>query len=209
VILRVVTDRNDRSRAPAGFTAADGRSAAAGRALREKAAPKPPMFHEGTPVIQDLPGAPGYDPTKFMHLVSQSRVFEAEPRDPRWAPAVEAWMNQHLARDLSTILPEAKVTVECRLTTCRWTWQGSDPQERIRWLQRTLYMGSVAEQTGTNELTITYYGDTVGFKGLTLGDPDGLFERLEQRRAKMLGIIREGRRAYLDEYIPRAAWPAD
>ena len=173
----------------------------------------PPVFvpvDDSRPALQVVPGAPGYDPTKFGGLISIGKVFEAEPRNESWARPVEEHMQRRLERDLGSIAPQVTTKVECRTTTCRWTWTGpAESDEAVRWAQRMLYMGSVVARTGKNELTAAYYGGGLGFKGLAMGDAAGLIERMEQRRAALLRAIHEGRRAHLDEFIPRSAWPKD
>lgn len=166
----------------------------------------------GQPAIQDVPGAPGYDPTNFSGLVSMSKVFEAEPRDEQWAGRIEAWISARLVEDLRSIAPLVKATVECRTTACRWRWsapQEAQPntEEVMRWVQRTLYMGSITENTGRDEITTAYFGGGRGFTGLQMGDAAALIERLKHRRASILRSIHEGRRSHLDAHIPRAAWP--
>jgi hypothetical protein len=183
------------------------------RAEHALATTSPPALVTGAgqrPAIQNIPGAPGYDPVKFLGLISLARVFEAEPRLQSWAAAVENWIQPQLLRDLAAIAPEVRPTVTCKTTVCRWSWSGPpEVEEKVRWLQRTLFLGAITERTGRNEIIVAYHGGEAGFKALSLGDGPATIEVIKRQREKILRSIHEGRRAFLDQHVPRNAWPKE
>jgi hypothetical protein len=207
---RTVAPRDQPALARQGATVSAARPAEGERALT---AVSPPSLVAGAGQqgpVQDVPGAPGYDPVKFLGLISLARVYEAEPRNERWAAPVEGWIQQKLARDLVTIAPEVRPTVTCKTTACRWSWSGPpEVEEKVRWLQRTLFLGAITERTGRNEIVVAYHGGGGGFKAVPLGDAKATIEVLERQRAILLRSIQAGRRPYLDEYVPRNAWPKE
>jgi hypothetical protein len=73
--------------------------------------------HQG---VETRPGAAGYDPSGMQLAGVPSRsVFEAEPRDPGWASAIEASYAPQVAADLAVMLPGVAVQgLECRTNTC-------------------------------------------------------------------------------------------
>jgi hypothetical protein len=89
------------------------------------------------------PKAPDYDARKLIKLTGDPMsVYEAEPRNPRWAPAVEAQMGPLLKDTMRDLLPEVQdVKMECRSTICAVNWsldeasKGADYRARFAIVQ--------------------------------------------------------------------------
>jgi hypothetical protein len=77
----------------------------------------------GGPVtIATDPSDPRYDAAALSatQVKRPAEIFSAEPRDPRWAPTMEAIMGKMVRSDVDALVPGAKeVAIECHTQTCR------------------------------------------------------------------------------------------
>jgi hypothetical protein len=137
-------------------TAGDSLSQAAERGTR----PAPPRFRNTAPELQLLPGHEGYDPFKLKDLVPLKDIHAQEPRNEPWAKPVEAFLAVELEQNLRPLLGDFQLTgIECRTTTCKITWNGSE--ENTRLLQKRLALllpGSAGYYENKPERYVSFLG---------------------------------------------------
>jgi hypothetical protein len=84
-------------------------------------AASPPRFltKQAVPVQND-PTQPDYDPVQLSAVGhSFQDIFKAEPRNRRWASAIEHILDSRLAGDLPVFSGEAKIAgIECHTSSC-------------------------------------------------------------------------------------------
>jgi hypothetical protein len=143
--------------------------------------------------IETDPGRPGYDVSRLAALVPPWDIFAQEPRNPKWATAVETTLKSRMEDELLRLAPEIKsVQVECRSTMCRVAFDAPPESERIRSLFKVLYAGPGISSWRPDGLYTSYNGTT--FNGVPSGDADALFARLAQlRKMRLEKIHRSGR----------------
>jgi hypothetical protein len=166
----------------------------------------PPKLVGGAGLVAD-PTAPGYDPVALLGLVKLHELFSQEPRVEPWATEVESWVTSRLRADLDSMMPDVtELKVECKASTCRFTWRSEDSQARvkIRRVLQALYPPSrIDSQGGT--IFASYLG---GIIKSAPQDSGGLFRELERRRRANLAGIHAGQHArMLYDAFPREAWP--
>jgi hypothetical protein len=173
---------------------------------------QPPRFREaGTSQrepLQSVPGERGYDPVRFIGILSPRKIFDSEPRSPFWAHATEEALQSELSFDLRRIAPEiTSVEVECKTTTCRISWSGEQSaRDKLTAAITALYpparMGAHSEA-----IYVAYFGGR-GHGDLPMGDPVALLERLSVMRAENLRIIHlGGYPSHFYSLIPKHLWP--
>jgi hypothetical protein len=65
------------------------------------------------------PRDPRYDAAALAGLKPSEEIFAHEPRDARWAPAMEKMVTQRMGLDLSRMLPHVQVKqIECHTASC-------------------------------------------------------------------------------------------
>jgi hypothetical protein len=162
-----------------------------------------------TKPLDRVPGSPGYDPVRFMSVMPVTDLFDQEPRDPVWAPAMEQGLLAMLKRDLARLQAARDVAVECRTTGCRFSWNPDD-DPNLKTLNFLIQLYSGAGSGGGRRL-----GYLVSFfKGGTLSevatdDPPTLLAALQKRRDERLAVVRKREKAghLLYPKIPMSEWP--
>ncbi len=159
--------------------------------------------NDGT--IVNVPGAPGYDPTRFRGILRISDIFAQEPRKEDWAGPVERWLTTRLTQDLKALVPEvSNVTAECRTSTCKLHWDGPrDALTKVKEVHAALYMGTGRTATGPNELILVYGGSFLADKST----PDQLMADLENYRKATLKDIAQDK--WPLRKIEIAKWPKE
>jgi hypothetical protein len=170
----------------------------------------PPRLRLATAAGDLNPSSPAYDP---LRLVRESKVrvrsiFWAEPRDAVWADAMEQGLRAPLTADLQSALPGlSDLTIECRTTVCRFTWNANGGRDlRARHVIRYLYGGAAIGVAKPNEMYVTYAGGKA-FSELK-GRPREMLARLAADRSDRLPRLRAGEfpaEAY--QAIPASEWP--
>jgi hypothetical protein len=74
------------------------------------------------------PTAPDYDARKLIKLTGDLKgVYEAEPRNPAWADAVESRIGPALEAAMRAVLPHVSdLNMKCRSTMCEIHWNIAD-----------------------------------------------------------------------------------
>jgi hypothetical protein len=160
---------------------------------------------------QLVPGQAGYDPTRFVGVVKPSDVFDQEPRDDKWATAVETRLSAMVQQEVAGIVPDAgRVKIECRTSMCKFTWEGpqgesvSSPASyngRMSEVIHVLYGGvGGGIRAGNNPAVWAIYAGSE-LANLPRDDIDGLFRGIQEHRKKRLQTMwtfheRTGRRVF-------------
>jgi hypothetical protein len=117
---------------------------------REKGAkavsPMPPRIKIATgEEVPTSPSDPRYDPTALtLAGYKAPQIFEAEPRDPIWAPQVERRLSSQFSSDLSVMVPLAHMTnLTCHTATCRLDFDA--PKEGGQAVVRALQLAPAAD----------------------------------------------------------------
>ncbi len=153
-------------------------------------------------------GAPGYDPIKLGLALGPRALFNQEPRDPSWAPAMERLMTPLVQKDLHGIPGIRDVSVDCRTTGCRvsYTAGGNEQNFAAAMVLTALWGGGVSGKT-FGEFTTFFRGQR--FDGIDPTNPEALIARLQDRRSEQLAktqrLYERGWPRY--KYVPRAYWP--
>jgi hypothetical protein len=156
---------------------------------------RPPIFHPqpanlGAGIITD-PKAAGYDPFRLAQAgVPEPQIFAAEPRDPVWAPAMEANLKRLIERDLAALAPGAKLgAVECHTLSCKLAVGGDDTSLKVAAsalqigsLARQMMFGKNARDGGAFEVTLIMDGE--------VRDPANWVRLVSQSRERHLAAIR-------------------
>jgi hypothetical protein len=142
---------------------------------------------------------PGYEPDRLASVMSVRDIFNQEPRDENWAPAVETWLTSGQRDDMRALIgKDFGLRNECRTTICRLSWdvpEGSSIQDFIAIkntfssLVSVLYQGVMTEPSSKPEIYIIYAG---GISNIPMGEPEALFAELRKRRAGKLNNIKRG-----------------
>jgi hypothetical protein len=144
---------------PQGAGRADEVAATPPRQCRGRSVAIPDL--RGKPGIQVDPRANDYDPLVLARAgVSPLAIWGAEPRDARWAGAMESKLRPRLQADLAVMVPGKLdgVQLECRTASCKVT--AVLPQTLVRSFHRAL--------------SILNYGDGTGFANDSVETlPDG------------------------------------
>ena len=139
---------------------ADGEGSGSARGNRgaNKERLKPPSFRtDGTESkLTTDPMSPDYDPVA-LHAsgVRLGKLFEREPRDPQWAPAMEERTAAIIKKDLEELLPANKLSsskIECRRMICKVEFEAED-KETLTQVNR--YLGAMRLGTGRSPSGIT------------------------------------------------------
>jgi len=92
--------------------------------------PAPTLQTQPAPTLVETDSLrPGYDFEKMYALLDGNvrQIFDAEKKDPVWAPEMEGRVRSDLERDFKTIGAEAEIkSLDCRTTTCRFTIEAKD-----------------------------------------------------------------------------------
>ncbi|HEY0480342.1 MAG TPA: hypothetical protein VGD37_22640 [Kofleriaceae bacterium] len=82
--------------------------------------PARPAARDARPLVRD-PRKPGYDAARLFgaRLDDARSIFEAEPRDDRWAGPREEGIERASLDAFKSVDPHARMEVECRTGTCR------------------------------------------------------------------------------------------
>lgn len=94
--------------------------------------------------------APDYDAKKLIRLLgSVKAVFDAEPRNPTWARAVEERVTRPYEEAMRGALPQIRqLTMDCRSTMCAINWTLSPDDEvtrtKARFVALQLFPGTAA-----------------------------------------------------------------
>jgi hypothetical protein len=94
---------------------------------------KPISLAEAPSGVATDPRSREYDFVQLIRLgVPASEVYEAEPRNPRWATSMESGLGQSLASDLASMFPGGVLDfqMECRTKSCRVRWTALDEETR-------------------------------------------------------------------------------
>jgi hypothetical protein len=148
---------------------------------------------EAGPIEQD-PAAPGYDPTRLTHFgISAAEIFDREPRDRLWAPAMEQRMRARMQRDLAIVQPTARVSaVECRTSSCEFAIEADEPlSESAQFALQILGNADVhsiafAERSPEGGESVTYHA-------LYAPDHRGLDENAAYYQDRRESILRQAR----------------
>lgn len=150
------------------------------------------------------PGHPTYNPSRLLAILKADRIFDAEPRDDHWAAPIEAKIGALIEDDLKRLTNVSKVTMSCRTTGCKISWEGGAPSERltVHSVLTTLYGGACGGSTDPNTLVVFYYAKQGSFlSGVSTADPAELIAALlrqrnetvaRERSAPRLGIETRG-----------------
>ncbi len=157
------------------------------------ALPPPEFTPGGQPAeVETVPGSPFYDPTRLMAIMSANAIFEQEPRVTPWAQTMESSLQSQLARELPTLVPGATlVSVECKTTTCKVTWQPTSTSDngKLHMFMKALYMGSGAGSgSARNEIVLVYGGGTMS--KINVSDARNIVSALPEIRKRRLTQIR-------------------
>ena len=162
----------------------------------------PPSFQtSGGAALQTVPGAPGYDPIRLTTVVRPRVIFAQEPRDEAWAPEMERYLRETLARDLAVVFPGMKASFECKTTACKMTW---DPPRKESVLEVTMFLypfagGGTGEKP--NELVMIFAGGWMKDVGR---DAASIQAALDGLRTKQLAFVRKTPTQFPD--IDPATW---
>jgi hypothetical protein len=93
-----------------------------------RSSPNPPRFVGSNPAVQNDPTAPDYDAVKLLDLTNRAQdVYRAEPRDPLWAPQMEATLREKIVTEIGERAKHAEIlSLECHTSTCRAVLDAGD-----------------------------------------------------------------------------------
>jgi hypothetical protein len=175
---------------------------------RQAIAGNPPRFAVAAPPKIELrPGAPGYNPSRFLALMPARDVFEQEPRRESWAKPIENWFTETVAKDFANIKSLRNLRVECRTSSCRFQWEDAgDDNRRIARLIRVLYNvgGGGAEK---HEVTLMLQGAGL-VAGISPDDPQGAIAAVKARRDEQIRAVTQAKPEVIARLYPELA-PAD
>jgi hypothetical protein len=188
VLIAVMLARSSHSSLQASHSVTHGGTEA--QAPSQRSGVAPPVFSTAASSIERRPGARSYDPNKFLASMSAAQVFAQEPRDPDWAPRMEAGLRSALDHDLRPIIGDKSVPIECRTSACRFAWDGLDAGERLK-AQRLLaaLWGGSGGGGNPREMVAFYTGGSLGVEDGR--DPEALMKRLASLRESRLRSMRE------------------
>jgi hypothetical protein len=146
-----------------------------------------------------VPGRPGYDPARLIGIIRAREIFDQEPRDERWASAVEERLNHSVQAEVAQLVPDlGKIHIECRTSTCKYTWEnaeGSVPtgagsyDTRVSEVLHLLYGGvGGGSQASMPEFYAIYAGQDLA--AIPRDDMNTLFRGIEERRRRRLHTAR-------------------
>lgn len=176
-----------------------------------KAVPAPPRLSatkKDDQPVDTRPSSPRYDPIRLALALSPREVFDHEPRDARWAPAMEQRLLPDVQRDLGGIPGIQDIQIDCRTSACRFSWRSADKKAAFN-------AGSLAVALwgggGGGRVTDAYIAIFRGshFEDIDPTNPDQLAQRLKELRMENLKNHRkryaEGRPRYAG--LPLESWP--
>lgn len=96
-----------------------------------------PNIESGSPpkrLVTSDPGARDYDAAEAAQALGLSvrALFDSEPRNDLWAPAMEAALTDQIGRDLEAAGLDMAARSECRQMTCRITLDATDKEQLKR-----------------------------------------------------------------------------
>jgi hypothetical protein len=155
---------------------------------------RPPSFRSQASTASGLitdPKAPGYDPFMLAQAgVPEPEIFAAEPRDPIWAPAMEANLRGLIEGDLAALAPGAKLkALECRTLSCELSVGGDDESLKIAAsalqigaISRRMRFGKNTKDGGGFDVTLIMDGE--------VRDPTNWVKLVSQSRQRHLAALR-------------------
>lgn len=200
------------NKAPLVAAAADVGSQTA-RAARPRQAEVPRFVTYENP--KGDPRSPEYDPSSLVqHGERLTNLFEREPRDEKWAAAMERAMLAPVTGDLKAVIPGIdNVTIECKTAVCklRWTTQGEPTKvedARVNAVLTQVYGGSALSRVVNNTAFLAYAGGPTPFATLK-GQADEAAALLLQNRSHRLARLRAGTvPELLTKPVAPNEWPA-
>lgn len=157
-----------------------------------------PRFRDprGNGMKLDL-SSPGYNPRRLQKAgYSAAEIFEDEPRNERWASAVESQVGGQVSSDLQKLVPGAQeVTMECRSRSCRMTYvvPSIEDMRAGRAFLRLLGPGPVRNYSGgrgpTQESLYILFSSKEDAEESDF-DSAAIIERYKDKRRKILNGIR-------------------
>jgi hypothetical protein len=141
--------------------------------------------------VENRPGAPGYDPTKFLGAIPPRKLFSQEPRNEQWAAKVEEFLSTQMQQDMPRMFKDFTIgQIECRTTMCRVRWE-ADPTDHVKIYNmiHTLYGPSGGGHgAAPNEMYLIFQGGVLG--ALPAGDAEALFVAIAKKRQSRLESVR-------------------
>jgi hypothetical protein len=151
------------------------------------------------------PHAPDYDPSTLAQFYAAAEIFDAEPRDPQWAPLVEATIGATMLEDLRVLVPAAvEPRFEARTRTCRLTWTGPPAvAETVNAIARELHPAA-HHGFGPGALYLFFAGGALR----QVHGVDALLAWLNHQRTLGLRGLRDDGRFFARTGIDPSAWAA-
>jgi len=149
------------------------------------------------------PRAPEYDPCTLAQFYAPAEIFAAEPRDPQWAPLVEATIGATMLEDLRVLVPAAAgPRFEARTRTCMLTWTGPPAvAERVNAIARELHPAA-HHGFGPSALYLIFAGGALK----QVHGVDALLAWFNHQRTLGLRGLRDDGRFFTRAAIDPAAW---
>ncbi len=136
-------------------------------------------------------------------------AWNSESRDEAWAPGVETAVQNKMQKDLSRISPDVSVSVNCKTTMCKVSWNGPGELDAgVGFALLTLYRGRGSGPVGPREALFVYRGSfNMGPSGSSfVNDADSLIDVLDQRRNTWLKNIVADKEPSVLRWLPKDVW---
>jgi hypothetical protein len=161
--------------------------------------------------IVTAPGAPGYDPTRFLGVMMARDIFRGEARNPAWAEPMEQGLLSTAEEEVQKAIPELEaLQVECRTTVCQFRWKAPPAaMAKVGGYLLGLYSGSGGDVPSSGTFTTVFAGGQ--FRDVPQGDAAAALARVRELRPKRLRGIRFQTARGLNPYpsVPLEAWPQE
>jgi hypothetical protein len=168
---------------------------------------KPPPRYDD---IETDPQAERYNPLTIAKIIGMQKLFDQEPRDPKWAPEMERKLGPPVISDVKFVGKAKAVEIECRTSTCQIRWDGdAKAGDRVMAMLSVVYLGSAISRTGRGAAVVSFWGSGPQTKFDARRPADELASMIITNRKPMLENLRSGQgRPVFYRVLQPSEWPA-